>query len=557
MFWGMSEEIDEPKNVNVASFGMGAAVNCMLPLVNARDAGTHDELYYTDNLGLNNAGVSSQSPGVGAFTPYHDRAFEATRDIPAGQELFVNYGENYFSSRTKYSSVPLSKDYEEADSIIRKFQNLTQRLPQMSPTLASDLWQMVSDPTTWRSRPFYALPSTYPKMTEALDIGGTAMLYYNESIREIDWLEENGACMDNIYADVSKIPHAGRGAFARRSIGKGEVIGPAPLIHLPNRYVMKMYEGKVVLDPDEGFEYVIVRDTTQDDQEQLLLNYCFGHRDSTLLLCPYGLLTSLINHSHESPNAKVEWSQKTSLMAHPEWRNLTLREWGGKVHTGLSFDFVALRDISESEEILIDYGEEWEAAWQKHVNNFQVERENYIPAFELNRMVDLRVETFEEYDYASDGVLVFCRRFHILMAGIDIEEADDWEGYQAEPHFRLGIYPCRVIHRHHDNSYTAQLIAKKGTRENEDENWLEDYVVLHVLFDVPRDAFYFRDEPSQRDHHQSWTFRHDMRIPDEMFPDVWGNLRQAGASRATNESSFFETTTDSPENEGGESKTEL
>jgi hypothetical protein len=549
MFWGMGEEIEDSKNLNVASFGMGAAVNCMLPLVNAGDAGTHDEFYYTDNLGLSNADVSSQSPGAGAFTPYHDRSFEATRDIPAGQELFVNYGEKYFSSREKYYSVPLSQDYREADSIIRKFQNLTESLPQIASAFVNDLWKIVSDPNAWNSRPFHALPSNYTEAVNALQTGGTAMLHYNSSVRSLDWLEENGECMDNIYGGVSSIPHAGRGAFARRFVPKGEVVSPAPLIHLPNRNAMKMYEGKVIMDPDEGFEYVIVRDTTKQDHQQLLLNYCFGHSASTLLLCPYGLLTSLINHSHQYPNTKIVWSQKTNLMAHPEWRNQTLHEWGGKLHTGLSFDFVALRDIEESEEILIDYGVEWESAWQEHVKEFQVERKDYNPAFELNRMVDLSVKAFDEYDYKSDGILVFCRRFHILLSGIDIEEADDWEGYQAEPHMRLGIYPCRVIQRHHDNSYTAELIRHQRIEDEDVGDRQQQYVVSHVLFDVPRDTFYFRDKPDQRDHHQTWSFRHDMRIPAEMFPDVWENLLEDEAEADNGEGSFYGATKDSPDSE--------
>ena len=34
------------------------------------------------------------------------------------------------------------------------------------------------------------------------------------------------------------------------------------------------------------------------------------------------------------------------------------------------FDVVATRDIAVDEEVLIDYGEEWEIAWNSHVNSF-------------------------------------------------------------------------------------------------------------------------------------------------------------------------------------------
>jgi hypothetical protein len=104
-----------------------------------------------------------------------------------------------------------------------------------------------------------------------------------------------------------------------------------------------------------------------------------------------------------------------------------------------------------------------------------------------------------------------------------MEEADEWEGYEDEPHFRLGIYPCRAVKRHNDDSYNVELIAKEYANVYDMDLWPHHDVVSHILFNVPRDIFYFRDEPVHRDHHQTWSFRHDMRIPDEMFPEVWKN----------------------------------
>jgi hypothetical protein len=77
LFQGMEDEIALFDEMSVISFGMGAAVNCMLPLVNAADSDNS----ISDSSGFDNAGVSSQSPGIGAFTPYHDRTFVATRDV--------------------------------------------------------------------------------------------------------------------------------------------------------------------------------------------------------------------------------------------------------------------------------------------------------------------------------------------------------------------------------------------------------------------------------------------------------------------------------------------
>jgi hypothetical protein len=37
------------------------------------------------------------------------------------------------------------------------------------------------------------------------------------------------------------------------------------------------------------------------------------------------------------------------------------------------------------------------------------------------------------------------------------------------------------------------------------------------------------------DHHQDWIFRHDKRIPDEISPDAWRNLKLGGNETANEE----------------------
>ena len=185
---------------------------------------------------------------------------------------------------------------------------------------------------------------------------------------------------------------------------------------------------------------------------------------------------------------------------------------------------MALRDIQEDEEILIDYGIEWETAWQDHVANFDVPRRGYLPAFEMNNRVDLQIKTIHEIDYEhGEGIFTFCRETIVNMAlgqknalfvnttiQVDVEDPEEEE-----------CYPCRVVHRNHDNSYIAEIFSRE-TKNHVSGLWeVDNDTVKYVLFDVPRDTFYFQDSPYERDHHQYWTFRHDMRIPDEILPDAW------------------------------------
>merc|ERR1712071_52111 len=50
---------------------------------------------------------------------------------------------------------------------------------------------------------------------------------------------------------------------------------------------------------------------------------------------------------------------------------------------GLMFEYVAIREILPNEEVVLDYGREWEFAWQKHVEGFSPppESQNYKSAF--------------------------------------------------------------------------------------------------------------------------------------------------------------------------------
>ena len=561
MFPGMEQEVEDIETIHVCSGGFGAAVNCMLPLVNVED---EDYSYHEGLSGLlasspdDDDGLSSttstDSPGAGAFTPYGGRKFVASKNIEPGSELYVSYGENYFESRVAYESVPLSQNYKDADTVIKKMLNRIHKvrldetnpsstIPHYNQQILSDLWTLIKDiSTSFDAKRFLsALPDVFSKnnnndknrvdtysddttkLHQILKSGGTSKQHYNASIRSLDWLQEHGQCMDNIKDGKSRIPHAGRGAFANRFIPQGGLVAPAPLIQMPKREMLTMY---AISYNDRVDMYE--RDITQPNHQQLLLNYCFGHNDTTMLLCPYGLLTALINHgSGPKANTKIKWSD-TSRMRHPEWLNQSIDEFEHEFHSGLAFDFVALRDIQEDEEVLIDYGEEWEHAWQQHLKQWEIDgppRRGYVPGFEMNNMLDLEINTLDEvlptYDFV--GIHTYCHDWYVERDGHAVGPDD--EGYT----------PCRVIKRYYDDSNTTKYTVELWDVTTGEFNRYENHTVTGIVFDLPRDAFYFEDSPYTRDHHQEWSFRHDMRIPDEMIPDSWKNIGEDGTEISANE----------------------
>jgi hypothetical protein len=231
---GMDHEEVEGEGVSAASTGIGAAINCRLSMDNVEGSTTK-----IDYAGLHR----STNPGAGAITPFHDRRGITTEHIRAGQELFIFYGETYFTSRrSTYGLVPLLDDFKVADGLLK---NLTRILPENTTSLQlrQDVLDLISK-FPFEHGSLNAMPTNASRIEHAVKVG-TGKQY--DSTRDLEWLQEHGKCMDNIKPGPSTIPEAGRGAFATRFIPKGGVVAPAPLLHITNMTRMLMYEtGEVV-----------------------------------------------------------------------------------------------------------------------------------------------------------------------------------------------------------------------------------------------------------------------------------------------------------------------
>jgi hypothetical protein len=108
----MNEEVDIVSRIKVCSPGFGAAVNCIMPLVNVKGD------YEARTVGTSGISSSTSPPGAAAFTPYYGRRWKDKKFIPAGMELFGSYGENYFRIRRAYDQVPLTDNYSTIDILL-------------------------------------------------------------------------------------------------------------------------------------------------------------------------------------------------------------------------------------------------------------------------------------------------------------------------------------------------------------------------------------------------------------------------------------------------------
>ena len=112
------------------------------------------------------------------------------------------------------------------------------------------------------------------------------------------------------------------------------------MLQIVNKDSMNLYD-------DDGSVYT----------KQLLLNYCFGHRDSSLLVCP-NTNAILINHCSvrtkdcgpHGPNAKYRWATTWDKDT-SKWLHMSIDDMIHQEGRGISMEIIATRDIKPGEEV--------------------------------------------------------------------------------------------------------------------------------------------------------------------------------------------------------------
>ena len=358
-----------------------------------------------------------------------------------------------------------------------------------------------------------------------------------------EWIEENGLCLENLLPTKSTLPHAGQGAFAQYSMRKGEVIMPAPLLQIMDRKALALWD----------------EETDQRVNDQLLLNYCFGHPQSTLLLCP-DTQAVLVNHCSmrtkqcgpQGPNAEIRWSRGWDPTS-DAWRKMSLEEIAKQPGRGLAFEVAALRDIQPGEEVFIDYGVDWENAWNEHVKNWKprYRPKGWITATEANAEMDRILPEFIAGDLRGsvDHPYLFTAcQYHTSMGDkrdvyakrkVKWQELSDEEiiarygekgdafGYPRDDlgyskHADTSHWPCTVLLQEKDSgTYTVRIHQNPWEG---DMAW-ERNDVPRILTGYQRSDIHYFVRPYQSDQQLPGAFRHPLGVPEGMFPDHWKNLK--------------------------------
>jgi hypothetical protein len=314
-----------------------------------------------------------------------------------------------------------------------------------------------------------------------------------------DWLRQNGYCVDNLKPGTTT--DRGRGAFATRSLSKNSIVAPVPVLPL-TRQSLQMVRQKVSGELLES--------------KQLLLNYCFGHVNSSLLLYPYSPMINLINHSSEKSNVKLQWAANVESLEWPLERVLESKS------TGLLLELVALRDIENGEEVLLDYGDEWKKAWDEHVQQWKPLTEPYVPSFNFSLDI-LRTEEELRQDPYPDNLFTSCF-YRYRASEHESSERITMDQWKEDLIDLRNLRPCAILERHEGDDrhnkplYTVQILNRFGLKP--DERLPKGRV--HVVTHVPRRAIRYSDKLYTTDPHLEDSFRHEICL--QSFPPEWMDL---------------------------------
>jgi hypothetical protein len=214
---------------------------------------------------------------------------------------------------------------------------------------------------------------------------------------------------------------------------------------------------------------------------------------------------------------------------------------------------VALRDVSVDEEVLIDYGIEWEESWTKHVEHYgdssPCTDERGMPVLSSKAVYEMNENKFDEQFYEwKDDYFTVCRESATNASNVSTEliyivqekpgnvtaynnvtVTDSFQGITWDDEgFRLAKMrternPCKIMEAFADSDTFDVVVFP---RMDMIETSVVTAKILRVCKGMSSDALEFVNKPFRSDMFSKHAFRHEIKIPDVIFPEHWKDLKQ-------------------------------
>mmetsp|Transcript_8858 Transcript_8858/g.16726 ORF Transcript_8858/g.16726 Transcript_8858/m.16726 type:complete len:646 (+) Transcript_8858:186-2123(+) len=528
-------------HINVAIPGIGALVN--------QHFTSYSNSELEDTAVLNRIPMfdSSDSGGVppsrGANSQYYGVTLKSKTLIPVGMEVLMSG----LGLEVDDNDALDAQIVEQVNNAVAEMQHFFKKYETViTGDKADEIYKYLNDVVQVSTKRFLdeneydddgideimeMIPESLQDLGQYVQEGGAFSARFPETKKSLDWLLENGQCLDGLYPGKSSIPGAEKGGFARRSFKEGELISPSPLFMIRHKNILDMYPIEVKGDGTEQYTQLKVP-RRNPVSKQLFVNYCFGHPESSLLFYPYGMGVNFINHlpTGKGANAKVVWSRA------PFYDNTLFQLSAEELieifgsNLPLGFDVIATRDIAANEEVFIDYGDDWQKAWDDHVKEWNSSKEWSKEALELNfERGNEPFMTMLEREYSGDqmpdNVMTACHA--VGLQNGELENQDGSPALQFDEtntnlkggHFKM----CDVLERHQKSEVadTTEYLYTVKLYQVDDDDDDDDSIIANV----PHSHIRYVDKPYQSSIHKE-LFRHPIQIPDIIFPASWRDIKQ-------------------------------
>jgi hypothetical protein len=219
---------------------------------------------------------------------------------------------------------------------------------------------------------------------------------------------------------------------------------------------------------------------------------------------------------------KIQWLNAGALGQDFSWLKIDPRLMEYK-KVKLGFDYIATKNIKEGDELFLDYGDEWEQAWQQHVLTWEPPpgSKTYAPAQRWNeRFFDspIRTNREQEWDPYPSHIFVRCHRLLRNRPRSTLREFL-WE---------LGDkgLPCEILDRYQDDKEGKTVYDVKVDIYDENDYLYRNRRYRWKYRRLPRSAIRYVNRPYSSDFQQLGVFRHLLGVPDDMLPDAWQNVHK-------------------------------
>jgi hypothetical protein len=461
-----------------------------------------------------------------AVSDFFNVQLTSTTAIRAGSEIFPFFGDAWLQSKEESAAndpnIRLKRHFDKAEEVLSQYAALIAKHKDFfTEDRAQDYWDFIVNDVIQDEKVRSLLPASYHKISETLGKSLISYQYANVE-RSLEYLSSHGTCMDNLVQGAkSTIPGAGRGAFAKRAISKGDIVAAAPLVRLYKHHLHTFPIDEVTKERlDEVPEL------------QLLMNYVLGHPKSPFVFYPYGTGVNLINHATHGqfvPNVKFVWSEK-------EYHNAKYLEMDLETieNEGLSplvhvMDIVATSDILAGEEILLDYGQSFDQSLKQFILAYQESISEFSIGNESAAVLNAKNEPFRTVkDQVSspypDDIDIICYYDNEAARPFDSSSLEFLK--DVEPKIDPSITPLlsyvdglNGIDRHCDILHIMDVDGE-GNEPRYLVRVRSDGDDVYVA-DVPHSAILFVDIPYSSPSQGTGSFRHYIEIPDEVFPKAW------------------------------------